>query len=121
MRKLLLIVILAIGYIANAQEEIRSYAVDVSFDKNRSGEWKWKKQKVCHVIFTISGNNIMTNDLAGSFYITYENLSVSSREATWLAKDEKNRECTVKIEYGISTSCLTITYPDSCFKYYFKD
>lgn len=121
MRKLLILVMLTIGIMVNAQETIQSYAVDVSFSKNQSGDWKFKKRKDCHVLFTISGNTIKSNDKAHSIYTTYENLSTTNKEASWNALDERNLNCVITIGYNGPESYIIIKYPNSCYKYFFKN
>lgn len=111
---------IAIGYMATAQELVKTYAAEYAFKKDALGIWKWKKRKACNVVFEISGDIIKTNDKSHSVYTTYKTLTITDREALWMASDENNRECTVKIEFGNEDSYITITYPNACYKYIFK-
>jgi len=120
MKKLLLLVMLAISHIAGAQEEIQSVEGQIGVRKLISNEWKWKKAKPCEVLFTIENNQIKSNDRAKSVYNTYETIKANDKVGIWKATDEKGKQCTVRIEYNNPMSKLEIEYSYTCYRYFFK-
>lgn len=120
MRKMLLLVMLAMGYVASAQEKIYSHALEVARNKKESGDWKWDKRQSCDAIFTLKGDTISIND-DHSVYVTYKTVSANSTEALWLARDQDNKDCTVKIEYGVNDNYITISYYNLSYRYIFNE
>jgi hypothetical protein len=121
MKKLLLLAMLTIGYIAGAQEKIQSVEAQIGVRRTVSSEWKWKRIVPCKLLFILDKNDIITNDKDHSVYTTYETLEATENRGVWKARDKDGIECIVKIEYNYSNNILDIEYDKTCYRYFFNN
>lgn len=118
MRKFLLTAfVVMLTFIGTAQEVIKTYALDVGYWNNYTEEWDWETRKKCNVSFLLQGDVIISNDVVGSTYYTYETLESSDIQASWLALDEERRECMVSMKFNNSNNYFVIIYSDVCYRY----
>lgn len=118
MRKFLLTAfVVMLTFIGTAQEVIKSYALDVGYWNYNTEDWDWETRKTCNVSFLLQGDVIISNDLVGSTYYTYEALESSDKQASWLALDEERRECMVSMKFNKVNNYFVIIYSDICYRY----
>jgi hypothetical protein len=73
MKKVLLAaVFVVLSFIGTAQELIKTYALDIGYWNYSTESWDWDSRKTCNVTFFLQGDVIISNDLVGSTYYTYE-------------------------------------------------
>lgn len=120
MRNILLLVMLAMGYVASAQEEIQSVKCQMGKRKNELKEWRWTKVKACKVKFILDDSEIRANDKANSVYTTYQTIEATSQKGVWKAYDEKGNQCIITIQYGYPMNTVEIVYSDTYYIYFFN-
>lgn len=118
MRKFLLTAfVVMLTFVGTAQEVINSYALDVGYWNIYTEEWDWETRKKCDVSFILQGDLIISNDLVKSTYYTYQTLTNDDFLASWLALDEKRRECMVSIKINANNNYFVVVYSDICYRY----
>ncbi len=121
MKKLLLLVLLTIGYMAGAQETIQSVEAQIGVKRNQSKDWKWKQLVPCQVVFTLDNAVITTNDRDESVYTTYETVQVTNRMGVWKAHDNRGKECIIRMEYTYPKGKIEVEYKSICYRYFFNN
>ena len=118
MRKFLLTaLVVMLTFIGTAQELIKTYALDIGYWNYITENWDWDYRKTCNVTFFLKGDVIISNDVAGSTYYTYETLEANDKIASWLALDEKRRECMISMKFNNSNNYFLVIYSDVCYRY----
>jgi hypothetical protein len=128
MRKLLLLATLVIGMITVAQAQDIYYAYGISRGEWNTyhKRWDWGPEKAIELRFTIQSNTILVSDKAGSTYKlgrqTIDEDTEEIQQHGWIAVDESNRRCTVKLLKRKSSNNIEIyvVYPETAFVYYLE-
>jgi len=118
MKKLFLILVLVfVSLVSNAQETINTYAVEFGVWDTDNKEWVWDEAIETDISFTMKGMYLYASDAAESTYFLYDKLMDKRNYISWLALDEEQLECVITITTLDNAAYVIVMYDDTCYRY----
>jgi len=128
MKKTFLMVMLCITTtVTICQSYYKIHSNTLGVWNTHSNQYEWQDKKYVDMDLTMKGSLIMISDNAKSYYITGKQIDNTDKynyqQYAWYAKDEKNRNCIIKLYYPKYQGELTgatelyVMYTDYAYVY----
>jgi hypothetical protein len=72
---------------------METFAVSIGEWDYKKKDWNWDPMIYENLTFTLNGDLIMVNDLAGSVYVTYAQFTDDKYSTSWRAVDDDDISC----------------------------